>query len=84
MAEWRIGSKVPLNVYDEDGAPVCQCHYAGQAQRIVASVNRAEPYRKCGTELRRKLEDIRRSDVSSIARNLEGVWELIDKWDALQ
>lgn len=35
---WRVGSKVPLNVYEGD-RPVCQCHDAKDAARIVAAVN---------------------------------------------
>lgn len=33
---WRVGNKVPLNVYEGD-RPVCQCHNAEDAQRIVAA-----------------------------------------------
>ena len=36
---WRVGTKVPLNVYDEHGHPVCQCHTVADARRIVAAVN---------------------------------------------
>lgn len=39
---WRVGSKVPINVYDGD-RPVCQCHTVEDAYRIVAAVNAAEP-----------------------------------------
>jgi hypothetical protein len=35
---WRIGSKVPLNVY-EGNRPVCQCHTPEDAVRIVAAMN---------------------------------------------
>ena len=38
---WRVGSKVPLNVYDGEGNPVCQCHSEVQSQLIVAAVNYA-------------------------------------------
>jgi hypothetical protein len=37
---WRVGRKVPLNVYDDD-RPVCQCHSANDARRIVAVMNAA-------------------------------------------
>jgi hypothetical protein len=37
---WRVGSKVPLNVYDGD-RPVCQCHTPEDAARIAAAVNLA-------------------------------------------
>src|SRR5712691_11461600 len=36
---WRVGSKVPLNVYDENDRPVCQCHYEADALLIVGAVN---------------------------------------------
>lgn len=36
---WRIGNKVPLNVYDGDGRPICQCHRGEEAELIVAAVN---------------------------------------------
>ena len=35
---WRVGGKVPLNVYDGD-RPVCQCHNEVDALRIVAAMN---------------------------------------------
>lgn len=39
---WRVGTKVPLNIY-EGNRPVCQCHHEQDALRIVAAVNaRAE------------------------------------------
>lgn len=35
---WRVGIKVPINVYDGD-RPVCQCHNEEDAYRIVLCVN---------------------------------------------
>jgi hypothetical protein len=35
---WRIGTKVPINVYDGD-RPVCQCQTVGDAKLIVRAVN---------------------------------------------
>lgn len=35
--KWRVGTKVPLNVYEGD-RPVCQCHTAEDAARIVAAM----------------------------------------------
>ena len=35
---WRVGSKVPINVYEGD-RPVCQCHNTSDPKRIVAAVN---------------------------------------------
>lgn len=41
----RIGSKVPLNVYDGD-RPVCQCHNERDAAFIVDLINGKEDTRK--------------------------------------
>jgi hypothetical protein len=38
---WRIGNKVPINVYEDD-RPVCQCHTALDAKAIVDAVNDAK------------------------------------------
>lgn len=38
MNRWRTGTKVPINVYDGN-RPVCQCHTATDARRIVKAVN---------------------------------------------
>lgn len=35
---WRVGRKVSLNIYDGN-RPVCQCHDAEDAARIVVAVN---------------------------------------------
>ena len=35
---WRVGNKVPINVYDGD-RPVCQCHNPRDAEMIVRAVN---------------------------------------------
>lgn len=35
---WRVGSHVPINVYDGD-RPVCQCQTAMDARLIVQAVN---------------------------------------------
>jgi hypothetical protein len=39
---WRVGRKVPVNVYDND-RPVCQCHNEEDAARIVLAVNAVDP-----------------------------------------
>jgi hypothetical protein len=36
---WRVGERVPVNVYDDDDRPVCQCHTALDAKLIVKAVN---------------------------------------------
>ena len=38
MLKWRLGTKVPINVYEGD-RPVCQCHTAEDAKVIVRAVN---------------------------------------------
>jgi|SRR5579863_7261394 len=38
---WRVGRKVPINVYDGD-RPVCQCHTELDALNIVAAMNQWE------------------------------------------
>jgi hypothetical protein len=35
---WRVGHKIPLNVYDGD-RPVCQCHSNEDALLIVRAIN---------------------------------------------
>ncbi|HLX21650.1 MAG TPA: hypothetical protein VKR23_16005 [Gaiellaceae bacterium] len=35
---WRVGTKIPINVYDGD-RPVCQCQTALDARLIVYAVN---------------------------------------------
>lgn len=37
IERWRVGRKVPLNIYDGD-RPVCQCHDAADAARIVEAM----------------------------------------------
>jgi hypothetical protein len=40
---WRVGSKVPLNVYEGE-RPVCQCHTPEDAARIVVAMNEWEAW----------------------------------------
>jgi hypothetical protein len=35
---WRVGTKLPLNVYQGD-RPICQCHSVHDASMIVTAVN---------------------------------------------
>ncbi len=39
MNNWRVGRKVPINVYEGE-RPVCQCQTAADAMLIVKAVNR--------------------------------------------
>lgn len=41
MTPWRVGTKVPLNIYEGD-RPVCQCHSALDAHLIVRAINQAK------------------------------------------
>lgn len=36
--KWRVGSRVPLNVY-KGMRPICQCHNREDAEEIVATMN---------------------------------------------
>lgn len=47
---WRVGKKVPINVYDGD-RPVCQCQTAQDAKQIVQAMNTFTQYltHTCGT-----------------------------------
>ncbi len=38
---YRVGTKVPINVYDGD-RPVCQCHNEDDASTIVVAMNSRE------------------------------------------
>ena len=44
MSDWRVGRKVPLNVYEDD-KPMFQCHTPEEAQRVAALLNEAEEMR---------------------------------------
>jgi hypothetical protein len=37
--KWRVGTKIPINVYIGEDIPVCQCQTAYYARLIVAAVN---------------------------------------------
>jgi hypothetical protein len=45
VTRWRLGRHLPINVYGEptpdwpEGRPICQCHHADDAVRIVAAIN---------------------------------------------
>jgi hypothetical protein len=39
---WRVGTKVPVNVYEGDRI-VCQCQRVGDATRIVDAMNKSLP-----------------------------------------
>lgn len=38
-SDWRVGSKVPINVYGPGGRAVCQCHNEKDAKDIVYAMN---------------------------------------------
>jgi hypothetical protein len=58
VAEWRIGRKVPLNVYC-GARPVCQCHNEDDAVRIVAAMNENTTLRRVAGELAEALRALR-------------------------
>lgn len=47
---WRVGKTVPINVYEGD-RPVCQCHTAEDAKRIVRAMNHAAVSQQEGREV---------------------------------
>lgn len=49
-ARWRVGSQVPINVYEGD-RPVCQCHNVTDARLIVFGVNYVVDSREEATSL---------------------------------
>src|SRR4051794_33939646 len=51
---WRVGTRIPENVYDGD-RPVCQCHTAADAMQIVVAMNGAQVARPSLLELHEKL-----------------------------
>lgn len=60
--KWRVGTKVPLNVYEGD-RPICQCHTASDARRIVIAINRlqqssGESLREPGQSMRRRNSNV--------------------------
>lgn len=42
---WRVGRKIPLNVYEGD-RPVCQCHTEEEAMEICIAMNRFRAERR--------------------------------------
>lgn len=38
LKEWRVGTKMPINIYEGD-RPICQCHTVLDGKRIVEAVN---------------------------------------------
>ena len=59
---WRVGHKVPLNVYEGD-RPVCQCHNTEDAARIALAMN----------EIRRL-----RADLGQAAKDIGWLWNIPD------
>lgn len=55
--KWWVGTKVPINVYEGD-RPVCQCHTAVDAKRIVAAMNADGIFRMAHEEMHRYLSEI--------------------------
>ncbi len=85
---WRIGGKVPLNVYEGD-RPMFQCHTPEDAARIVALLNLAQ-IRKTpltmNTEQEAELGRIANGQFTGIAdgRVLEGLRQLLTEVAALR
>src|SRR4051794_8034131 len=83
--EWRVGRKVPLNVYRGD-RPVCQCHNELDAREIVDGMNlTAERRRQLSEALDKncRLQD----DVAAIVSSHRSDWswnEVLSDVRALQ
>lgn len=73
---WRVGSKIPLSVYDGD-RPVCQCHSVGDAALIVDAMNgRESQHATLRAELQRprsgaSTEALETADWAGVAKLLE-------------
>jgi hypothetical protein len=55
--KWRQGSKIPLNVYEDD-RPVCQCHTADDARRLVDAMNSIPVLREALEQVERWLDNL--------------------------
>lgn len=60
---WRIGGKIPLNVYEND-KPRFQCHTPEEAARIVAILNLGEDAMGLVTRLERILTELHIQSVA--------------------
>ena len=61
MSEWRVGSKVPINVYEGD-RPICQCHTAIDAKRIVEAVNKFRTLEQRAIKAEQELRELTRKE----------------------
>jgi hypothetical protein len=65
---WRVGNKVPINVYEDD-IPQFQCHLPEDAARIVSLLNRETELAEENLRLRQALEEIRCKQRAAEALN---------------
>jgi hypothetical protein len=78
---WRVGAKIPLNVYDGD-RPVCQCHSDQDARTIADAVNAVQsgsttdPLLRENASLREQNRRLRADWLAMSAGNQELVDEL--------
>lgn len=67
---WRVGGKIPLNVYDGD-RPVCQCHSVEDASRIVTAMNGATALLRERDELKARVQDRTDTELAAYSAGLE-------------
>ena len=68
---WRVGAKVPLNVYQGD-QPVCQCHTKEDAYRIVAAVNGVMSLTECVNDAGAEIIALKNRLIAETTRANEG------------
>lgn len=61
---WRVGTTVPINVYEDD-RPICQCHDGATAKRIVDGMNLAEGLKHSAPSIIDLLQKARSFTVST-------------------
>lgn len=76
MSNWRVGHKVPLNVYEDD-QPMFQCHTPEEAQRIVQLLQDGER-----DKARLDWLAARKTEVHFWNNNGNRKCSFIENWDA--
>jgi len=79
MSNWRVGSKVPLNVY-EVNRPVCQCHSEEDAQRIVGAFAEVERLEKISAEAYVDLHKRKERHSEDVEKLGEGFQKFSQEW----
>ncbi len=69
---WRVGSKVPLNVYENDRI-MFQCHTPGDAVRVIAILNSAGKLAEALIKAKHTLENWERERPGDYLNTLASV-----------